>query len=416
MRRWFLPLALSLLVAGALPAQESQYGISVPVTIAGNALYTNAKQTDDGLQSSGDVGFRAVASPALRLGAHWFLYSSLEFYSSSYYTGSTYSYDEHAVRVNLLQAFAGYSAQVGQTSLLFKAGQLSSAFGLGPLGYDDSRMPLLAPARTYTTRLNLRPDQIPCGSADVLAQRVGGDIDFHCGGAESDAYGLTPVTLHSLPGIEAEVSAHRIDARLQFTNSSPANPQNLNSGNQSPQLTLGAGYTFRDGFHIGFSQFRGPYLDASLAPVLPIGTSVRRFNATGTGADLQWSRAAWSTEGEWQRFYFDLPGFTVSPAVYAGYGQLKRIVTPRTFVAARLTLERFGRVVDSRHATAPRFQMPQNTYEVSAGYRVNRSQLIKAGFLAGSSGLSAEGASPQVSNTIQIQLVTEIPAISRSFR
>jgi hypothetical protein len=146
----------------------------------------------------------------------------------------------------------------------------------------------------------------------------------------------------------------------------------------------------RDGLHIGFSQFRGSYLDAAVAPALPNGTTISHFKATGAGADLQWSRAAWSLQGEWQRFHFDVPGFAVSPTVYAGYGQVKRILSPRTFVAARLTLERFGREVDGRGATAAHFQPPQNTHEVSVGYPVKRHQLIKSGFVVGNTGLPPE--------------------------
>jgi hypothetical protein len=159
--------------------------------------------------------------------------------------------------------------------------------------------------------------------------------------------------------------------RLQVTNSSPVNPQSLTSGSQSPQLTLGAGYTFPGGLHLGISGFRGAYLDPldrSLRALLPAGRSIGDFEATGIGTDIQWSRGAWSMEGEWQRFHFDVPGFALSPAVYAGYAQTKRILSPRVLVAARISFERFGRVADSRDNTAPQFQPDQNTYEFGAGY------------------------------------------------
>jgi hypothetical protein len=350
------------------------------------------------------------------LGAHWFLYSSLNLYSSSYFTGSSY-HSEQAVDFNLMQAFVGYSAKIGGTSLLFKAGRLSSAFGLAPLEYDDSKMPLLAPPRVYTSRINLRPDQIPCGVRSLLAQRMGNDIDFYRGGEESYAYGLAPVTLYGLPAFEAELSIHRIDMRLQVTNSSPVNPQSLKSNSQFPQFTTGAGYTLPGGLHVGVSNFRGAYLDKSLATALPAGRIIRDFEATGIGTDLQWSRGAWSTEGEWEKFGFDVPGFAKSPTVYAGYAQAKRILSPRTFVAARVSFERFGRVTDRKNNTASQFQPPQNTYQFGAGYRLNRHQLIKAGFLRGNSGLPSEAdpVSPQFLNKLEIQLVTDITAISREY-
>lgn len=403
--------------SGAI-GQESNWGVSVPVTVTGNLLYTNAKQSDDYRLSAGSAaGFRAVASPTVNLGEHWFAYSALHLYSSSYYTGSAYR-SEQAVGFDLMQAFVGYATKIGQTSVLIKAGRLSSAFGLGPIEYDDAKMPLLAPPRLYTSRINLRPDQLPCGASDLLWQRAGSDIDFHCGGSEEEGYGLTPVTLYGLPGFETELSSHRIDLRMQVTNSSPVNPLGLTSRGQSPQLTVGAGYTLPGGLHVGISEFRGAYLDHTVAAVLPAGRTIRDYQVSGFGADFQWSRGAWSTEGEWQRFHFDLPGFAVSPDLYAGYAQAKRILSPRVFVAARVSFERFGRVVDREDRAASHFQPAQSSCEFAAGYRVNRRQLIKGGFAFGDTGLPSEGRwpSPRLANRVEIQLVTELSAISRAFR
>ena len=411
--------ALLFATVCAATAQESSYGISVPVTITGNALYTNAKQTDDGVTRAATAGFRAVASPVLRLGPHWFFYSRLDLYSSSYFTGSSYSsYEESSVDFDAMEAFAGYSVKVGQSTLLLKAGQMSSAFGLAPVEYDDSKMPLLAPPSIYTSRVNLRPDQIPCSTADMLGQRTGYEIEFDCGGDRPDRYGIAPVTLDGIPAFEAELSTHRVDARLQITNSSPANPRGLLADSQFVQWTAGAGYTFRNGLHLGASGFRGPYLDKTLETVLPPGKNIRDFNATGIGADLQWSRGAWSTEGEWQRFRFEVPGFTVSPSVGAGYGQVKRILSPRVYVAARASFERFGRVADSARQVAEHFQSPLETYEIGAGYRLNRRQLIKAGFFLENSAFGDEW-DPNLGHfhgTVEIQLVTEVTALSRAFR
>jgi len=419
LNRWVFTPALLLAIVSAASGQESSYGISVPVTITGNALYTNAKQTDDGVTRAAAAGFRAVASPVLRLGPHWFLYARLDLYSPSYFTGSSYSsYEEHRIDFDAMEAFVGYSVNAGQSTLLLKAGQMSSAFGLAPVEYDDSRMPLLAPPSIYTSRVNLRPDQIPCGTADMLGQRTGYEVEFDCGGGWTDRYGIAPVTLDGIPAIEAELSTHRVDARLQITNSSPANPRGLRDDSQFAQWTAGVGYTFKNGLHLGISGFRGPYLDKAVEAALPFGRSVRDFNATGIGADLQWSRGAWSTEGEWQRFRFEVPGFAVSPSVDAGYGQVKRILSPRAYVVARVSFERFGRVVDSAHVAARHFQPPLETYEIGAGYRLNRYQLIKTGFSLANSNLGYEQAPSlgHLHGTVEIQLVSEVTGISRAFR
>jgi hypothetical protein len=412
----FIACSCAFISAGI--GQESNWGVSVPVTVTGNLLYTSAKQTDDYRLSGGNsAGFRAVASPTVNLGEHWFAYSALHLYSSSYFTGSAYR-SEQAVGFELLQAFLGYATKIGQTSVLVKAGRLSSAFGLGPVEYDDAKMPLLAPPRVYTTGINLRPDQRPCGVSDLLWQRAGADIDFHCGGSDEEGYGFTPVTLYGLPGIEAELSSHRVDLRLQVTNSSPANPQSLTSRSQSPQITVGAGYTLPGGLHVGISEFRGPYLDRAITAALPTGRTILDYRASGVGTDFQWSRGGWNTEGEWQRFHFDLPGFAVSPNIYAGYAQAKRILSPRVYIAARVSFEHFGRVVDRKDGAAPHFQPSQSSCELAAGYRVNRRQLIKGGFAFGGTGLPSDSRwpSPRLANRVEVQLVTELSAISRAFR
>ncbi len=395
---------------------ESVYGASVPVTISGGLLHTSGMQTDDGLEPATAAAFRGVISPTVRLGSHWFFYSSVAIQSASYFDGTYYNYNESPVSAELMQAFLGYAGKSGKVSWLFKAGRLSSAFGLAPLEYDDAKMPLLMPPPSYTSAVPLRPDQLPCGAADFWRQRYQDELEFRCGGSESESYGLTPVTLYGLPGVEAEISAGRVDGRLQITNSSPANPQGLLSENQAVQWTAGGGYSFPGGLHVGVSGFRGPYLNKIVAPLLPPGEGIRRFHAAGLEVDAQWSRGPWSLEGEWQKFWFNTPGFPISPTVQTAYGQAKRILSPRVFVATRLSFERFGPVEDSWGSTMSHFQAPRKAVELAMGYRLNRLQLIKAGFSLSDFTSASAAYDDGVQNTVQLQLVTDLPAISKAFR
>jgi hypothetical protein len=392
---------------------ESVYGISVPVTISGGVLHTSGNRTEDGLEPATAAAFRGVISPTVRLGSHWFFYSSVAIQSASYFDGTYYNYNESPVSAELMHAFLGYSRKLGNISWLFKAGRLSSAFGLAPLEYDDAKMPLLMPPPAYTSAVPLRPDQLPCGTADFWSEQYGEGIEFRCGGSESESYGLTPVTLYGLPGVEAEISAGRIDGRLQITNSSPANPQGLLSENQALQWTVGGGYSFLGGLHVGVSGFRGPYLNKVVEPLLPAGEDIHRFHASGFGVDAQWSRGPWSLEGEWQKFWFDMPGFFVAPTVQTAYGQAKRILSPRVFAATRLSFERFGPIKDTWGSTMGHFQVPRKAIELAMGYRLNRLQLIKAGFAL--SDFTAAAYSDGLQNTVQLQLVTDVTAISKAF-
>ncbi|HEY7307613.1 MAG TPA: hypothetical protein VH601_26045 [Bryobacteraceae bacterium] len=407
-------LAFVLLVPFSARAQEATSGITVPVTLSGGAGYTNGIE-----HAEIDGAFRAVVSPTLSLGPHWFAYTALETRSSSS-LGYGYGTDEDGpVRFSPLQAYVGYRTDGNGSSFLFKAGQLTSAFGLGPVEYDDARMPLVGPPPVYESHLPLRADQLPCGVRDLLWQSYGSEVKLHCGGSADESYGLAPVTLYGLLGAEAEVSWNRVDARLQITNSSPANPQPLLSNSQFVQWTAGGGYTLRGGVHIGVSGFRGPYLDHIVADLLPAGKNIRDFPASGIGTDVQWSGGSWSGQGEWQHFHFAMPKFTNSPSVTGAYLQVKKIVTPRVFVALRTTAQDTGRVADRSGRTADRIRAPENIQEIGVGYRLNREQLIKIGLdwainRAWSAG--RESWPDMHAYGVQVQLVTSLSGFSKAFR
>jgi hypothetical protein len=409
----------ALLWSCNLPGQEASYGISVPITISGDGLYEHGAPAHDGQESSFTGGARAVVSPTLRLGAHWFLYSAIEVYSSSYFAYDRPGGEGPPVGADALQAFVGYTAKAGELSLLIKGGQLSSAFGLFPVEYDDAKTPFVNPPAMYISNLPLRADQLACGVADLVFQPYGGEVEYNCGGSRSDSYGLVPVTLYGLPAIESDLSWRRVDARLQITNSSPVNPQGFASGSQAAQWTAGGGYTLPAGLHLGVSGFRGPYLDRDLMPLLPVGRTMRDFPASGVGVDAEWSHGPWSTEGEWQHFRFDLPGFVISPSENAAYAQLKRILSPRAFVAARVTAQRFGRIQDASGAAAKQYQAPQYLDELTLGYRLNRQQLLKLGFnWTNFSSWAADYWAWPASHGygMQLQLVTSFTAVSKAFR
>jgi hypothetical protein len=262
-------------------------------------------------------------------------------------------------------------------------------------------MALSTPPLIYLSTLRLPTGEIPSGTRDLLYD---------------DDYGLTPVTLYGLPGVETEISLGRADGRLQITNSSPSNPQSLLSRSQSVQWTAGAGYAFLGGLHVGGSAFRGPYLSAGVQDDLPAGVSFRDYGASGLGIDAQWFRGSWSAEGEWQRFRCQLSDFLLSPAANGAYGQVKKILSPRIFVATRLSYEHFGPIEDADYVRALHFQEPMQSIELGVGYRLNRKQLIKAGFALSSFASTTTPGAGRLQDVIQLQLVTDVAAISKTFR
>lgn len=403
-------IALALSFGGWLAnAQEAAAGLSVPLELTGDLLYGNLPNGGTNAPSL-SPGFRASAYPTLQLSSHWFAYSALDVQSSSFFGYESGPDDESSVQFHLLQAFAGYHTMVRNVSIVIKAGRLASAFGTFPLQYSDAKTLFPNPPPSYLAALPLRADQLACGVGDLRSAQYHYDIDFGCGGSQTESYGLLPVTLYGLPGTEIDISLARIDARLQITNSSPVNPQGFASPNQFAQWTAGGGYTFGSGLHIGVSGFRGPYLERSLEPLLSSG-KVSDFLATGSGVDAQWARGWWSLAGEWQRFTFGLPGFLKSPSEQAAYAELKRIVTPRIYLAARVTALRFPSVEDDSGARIDHAAIPQRIFEFGFGFRPNNRQLLKASYKRVALSTTRE----ERDNVLALQLVTSLTALTRAF-
>jgi hypothetical protein len=399
----YVPLAVP-----ALP-QDSTFGISVPVTVSGGAMYTDRLQLAEPDQSPFSAGFQAMLYPTVRLGSHWFAYSAMQFRLSPYLYYDAYD-PEHEWYVQAIQAFVGYQIHGEKTSVVIKAGRLSSAFGAFPLHYDDADNALLDQPLSYIQTLALRNDQIPCGVADLLQQHYG-YVWNGCGGSPGGGLGLTPVSLYGLPGLQAEISSHRLDGRIQVTSGSPSDPLSLSHAPEYAQWVAGGGYTIEQGFRVGISGFRGPYLAPDAAAVLPSGTSVRDFPASGLGVDVQWALGHWSASGEWQRFQYDLPGFSQAPSITSTYFEAKRILTPRFYVAGRAGWFRPGGAADGSGAFTDQFSANIGSYELGGGCWLNRHQLIKASY----EWLRIQNFPGTRTNVLGVEFVTTFHAVDQAF-
>jgi hypothetical protein len=223
--------------------------------------------------------------------------------------------------------------------------------------------------------------------------------------------GLTPVTLYGLPGVEADISSHHLDGRLQITSGSPANPFGVSHTPQYAQWVAGGGYTIQQGFRVGVSGFRGPYLAPELAPLLPAGSSLRDFPASGIGVDVQWARGGWKASGEWQRFQYDYPGFRTSPTIASTYAEAKRILTPRLYVAGRAGWLEPGGARDLGGVSTNQFSASIASYELGGGFWLNRYQLIKASY----EWLRIQHFPGTRTNVLGVEFVTTFHAVDRVF-
>ena len=407
-------LAILAAIRAPLVAQSARIGITVPVTLSGQLVGTERAQKIDPDTSSWNAGFRADFYPAVKLGQHWYFYSALQLNSEPYFYYETY-YPERGVETTLLQSFLGYSWAGERKAANVKVGKLVSAFGSYPLRYDDAANPLLDQPLGYSTYLQIRPDALPCGTKDLpnlrfYSEYVG--VHFYCGGSETLTHGQIPVSLYGLPGAEIDLSWHSWDGRVQLTNSSPSNPQGLDSDSQHAQWTAGGGYTIWQGFRVGISAFRGPFLERNLAELLPADKTVRDYPAQAIGADVQWARGRLSANFEWFRVTFPYPRLLTQATVQSTYGELKAILHPRWYAAARASWQVHNHVQDSKGVSPLPFQPNLQAYEVAVGFRPNRLQLLKVGY----EWLHETGESGTQYNVLGLQLVTSLDALSKGIR
>lgn len=412
MRRTFFILTLAAGCTRLLPAAEQNTGATFPFTLSGGVQVGSRELSDTHRITP---HFRAVFYPSVNFGRGLFMYSAVQFAST---TGAYGGPSRPPVDSSVLRAYLGYAGKRQHFAFTLKAGQLSSIFGSFPLRYDDMENPLINPPPSYRDALRLRPDQLPCGVKDFLDQwRQGGvyqlrnitDVRFRCGGSPELSGGLVPASLRGRPGTEVDVTTGRFDLRLQFANSSPVNPLGLASASQAPQLAAGGGYTIRQGFRAGLAIYRGSYLDEIVAPLLPAGTTVRQFPARGLGIDVQWAQGPWSLNAEWQQFRFPYPRILIAPRATNSYVELKSNLGPRFYAAGRASLQQYNRIADARVETPNGFLPNRQIYEFVIGYRPNRHQLLKVGYEA----QRAPHDTPTHRGMLFVQLVTSIYGLGK---
>jgi hypothetical protein len=275
------------------------------------------------------VGSRSVVYPTWKINDNWFVTGALQLSTRPYYF-EDFSTKGYGVKGSVLQATLNYSHVSPNGSVLVRAGQMSTAFGSFMLRYDDTDNALV---------------DLPIGYG----------------------YYYSTVSILGVAGAQIDVTKGKLDARAQFANSSPANPRSLFARDQYGNWAGGAGYTIRQGFRVGVSGYRGPYLDRKSEYFFPGEANPSTLPAHALGFDVNWAHGHTSVQGELQKFvlpYKAIPTFRES----TGYGELKRVLNPRWYVAVR-----------GGYSSANLSGKTQ-ILETAAGFRPNRLQLIKLGY------------------------------------
>jgi hypothetical protein len=331
-------------------AQEAGSGVELSGTVS-----VLAADSRDGSPLTG--GFRAVLYPTWKISEHWSVSAAVQVHSRPYFYDE-FSTNGDGVKADILHASLNYSRFWKNRSMVVRVGELTSAFGSFLLRYDDAVNPLIDKPMSY-------------------------------------GYYYQGVSTLPLTGAEVDVTLGKFDARAQFVNSSPVNPRTVFQSDQYANWAGGVGYTITQGFRVGSSFYRGPYLDSDFPFYFPGEAPPRQLPATAFGIDAQYGRGHWNFYGEWQHFQMDykaIPTFLQ----HTGYAEARRILHPRWYVAAR-----------AGYLRANAFP-GREVYELALGYRPAAFELVKLGYEI-QRGPATQGTP---GNTLAIQFVTTFGPLS----
>ena len=311
-------------------AQEAGSGFELRSTVSAATLYSHDLTDAPRNGTPWTGGFQALLYPTWKLNSHWEISGAVQVHSRPYFP-EEFASQGYGIKANILNANISYSRIWKNGSLVVRAGQLTSAFGSFLLRYDPASNPLTG---------------VPAG------------YGYYGGG----------VAIEGLAGAQVDGTIGPFDMRAQFTNSSPVNPRSVFDRDQYANWAGGAGYTIRQGFRVGVSAYRGPYLDRHYAYYFPGEARPRDLPSTGYGLDVQWGRGPWNVLGEMAHFqmtYKAIPTYNV----HTGYAEARRVLHPRWYAAARTSYSRPLRFPGSE------------SYEIVAGFRPNASQVLKFGYI-----------------------------------
>jgi hypothetical protein len=356
-----LPIRFQAILLAALTAcasrtvaQESSTGVELRATITG--LFGASNELTEAPRSGAPVvgGFRTIFYPTWTISDRWFVSGAGQFSTRPFYY-QDFSLAGYGAKGNILQVCLNYARIWDKASFVFRAGEMPTAFGLFPLHYDDTDNPLV-------------------------------DLPIEYG------YYHAPVSIYAVTAAQIDLTKGKWDSRVQFANSSPANPQTPTAEDQYGNWVTGLGYTIKQGFHVGLSGYRGPYLDRHYdSSASEYNHKLSRYPATGLGVEVNWAHRHTNLEGEVQQFVMPNPS---GPEIHesVGYGEVKQVLDARWYIAARA-----GYTSNHTAENAERV-------EAAVGFRPNRVQLVKISFETEHYGSGNQ----QFENILAIQLITSL--------
>ena len=142
LNRFSLLLSCASLLCPGVRGQEAVSGISIPVTMSGDARAVGTTHADDNV-SPNAAGFRFVISPTLKLGAHWFGYSALDVHSSKYFSYQNGPEQDRPVPFGADAGFRWIRDDSFKSITAHKGRPAQFCVRNISAEYDDAKMPLL---------------------------------------------------------------------------------------------------------------------------------------------------------------------------------------------------------------------------------------------------------------------------------
>jgi hypothetical protein len=280
---------------------------------------------------------------------------------------------------SVVQAYVRYSPRL-PWDLNLQIGKFGTPFGQFLTRNYSNENPLIGFPLTYTHRTPIRADQFPKSPYYLVSPRSDESSSGYLGGTDSDT--RLPLLNFSYPtGIMAFGNPGKFDYRIALVNSSLANPLDLGTPGQRVQWIAAGGINCVVGLHLGASFAEGPYLDASVNSLLPLGTSFNEFKQRALGFDFQYAIHHLEAYGELLFNTFEVPNIPQRLGATGYYLELKYTWTPRFFSAIRWNQIYFDRLRGGLSSDfRPRFDNNVNSLEFGLGYRLTERLLAKGSY------------------------------------
>ena len=277
-------------------------------------------------------------------------------------------------------AFARLSDPKGR-DIHLELGKIPLHTGAFPNRSYASKNNLISSPAIYQYHCNLRDDQLPGRTDDLVANRGKGYFtDYSSGGGTGVG---VPGAGHSMPilydncwdfGAVVIGTAAPVEFAVGATNGTVGNPVNTDT-NDGKQVLGRIGFVPAPWIRAGVSGSRGAYLMRSLEGFLPAAKKITDYNQIMGGADLELSYGRGLLYAEYIKNRFQSP-LVEDLDLDAWYIEGKVTVLPGWYVAGRYDRILFDEVTLSGGGVG-RWDAPLWRREVGVGFKPSKSLLAK---------------------------------------